>query len=248
MGYINDLDAIRRSSNVYMAEISMRLAEVNRSTNQWPRLGEAHNDLRQHYAQFGLGTETGIDLPRESSGLIGTSNSGNLLYLSFGQYDTYTPLQLGQFSATMANGGERMRTRLVRDVLEPSMENGTAGSSIRHYAPEVMNTVSNTNADFQRMQEGMRQVVAVSGQTGGTAYDDFNGSNSTDYSLAAKTGTAQTTVNGMELNNQTMVAYAPYDNPEIAVAVIVPSVALDDHGNNSGIANTMAREAMNLFF
>lgn len=101
MGYINDLDAMRRSSNVYMAEIAMRLAEVNRSTNQWPRLGEAHNDLRQHYAQFGLGTETGIDLPRESSGLIGTSNSGLLLYLSFGQFDTYTPLQLGQFSATM---------------------------------------------------------------------------------------------------------------------------------------------------
>ncbi|GAK07910.1 LOW QUALITY PROTEIN: cell division protein FtsI [Geomicrobium sp. JCM 19038] len=245
MGYVNDIDAIRRSSNVYMAEIAMRLAGYNRSNNTWNTLSESYNMLREHYAQFGLGASTGIDLPFESEGITGPNTAGMVLLLSFGQYDDYTPLQLGQYTATLANDGVRMRTRLVRDVLEPGEVPGEAGGSIRYYEPEVLNTVDNPIGDINRMQTAMRQVVSVSGQGGGTANRELG---SFEYQAAGKTGTAQVQKNGIRLNNQTMVAYAPYDNPEVAVAVVVPNVTISRNREFAGIANNIAREAMEIFF
>ncbi|GAK14660.1 penicillin-binding protein 2 [Geomicrobium sp. JCM 19039] len=250
MGYVNDVDAIRRSSNIYMTEIAMRLADYNMSTNQWGSLGYSYQALRNHYAQFGLGTETGIDLPSESSGYIGNSQSGLVLFLSFGQFDTYTPMQLAQMSATVANDGKRMKPRLVKEIREPSTdEEYDQGSVVRQFEPEVLNTVDNSTADFERIQLGMRQVVATGGQGGGTAYSYFNGSNQVSYEAAAKTGTAEVTAqNGVQGNNQTMIAYAPYDDPEVAIAVVVPNVALDSSGGRQGIANHIARESLSAYF
>ncbi|GAK06475.1 penicillin-binding protein 2 [Geomicrobium sp. JCM 19038] len=245
MGYINDIDAIRRSSNIYMTEIAMRLADYNMSTNSWGALSESYQALRDHYRQFGLGTETGIDLPNESTGLIGNNQQGEVLFLSFGQYDTYTPMQLAQFSATMANGGKRMKPQLVREIHEPSNGEENSGAIVRQSQPEVLNTVDNTDADFERMQTAMRQVISVGGQGGGTASSYFN---SATYEAAGKTGTAQIMTNGMNGNNQSFVGYAPFDDPEVAIAVVVPNVALERAGGRQGIANHIARESLQAYF
>ncbi|QQK79724.1 penicillin-binding protein 2 [Salicibibacter cibi] len=246
MGAVNDIDAIRRSSNIYMARIAMAMAdyELGVSGTDWSGADQAFDILRNHYAQFGLGIETGIDLPREVTGMDGGYESQNLLYMSFGQFDTYTPMQMGQYAATIANGGERMEPTLVREILDPATGDEESGSVVRQHSPEVLNTVDNTDGDFDRMQEGMRQVMQQSGSNGGTAYDDFDDA---DYNPAGKTGTAQAfDEDGNEGYNQAMVAYAPYDDPEVAIAVLVPVTSTSDE--DSGLANSITRDALDAYF
>ncbi|SDI32881.1 peptidoglycan D,D-transpeptidase FtsI family protein [Natribacillus halophilus] len=246
MGAVNDIDAIRRSSNVYMSRIAMEMAdyELGVDGRDWSGADQGFDMLRNHYAQFGLGTETGIDLPNEVTGTTDGYNIGNYLMLPFGQYDTYTPMQMAQFAATMANGGDRMQPTLVREILEPATGDEESGSVVRQNSPEVMNSVDNSNEDFERMQEGMRQVMQQSGSNGGTASDDFDDA---DYNPAGKTGTAQVSVH--EVNdgyNQGMVAYAPHDDPEVAIAVIVPETSTSDE--DSGLANSITRDALDAYF
>ncbi|QQK75873.1 penicillin-binding protein 2 [Salicibibacter cibarius] len=241
MGAVNDIDAIRRSSNIYMARIAMEMADyqLGSSGTDWSGADQAFDILRNHYAQFGLGVETGIDLPNEVTGMDGGYSSENLLYMSFGQFDTYTPMQMAQYVATIANDGERMQPTLVKEILDPESE-----SVVRQHSPEVLNTVDNSSGDFDRMQEGMQQVMQQSGSNGGTASDDFSGA---DYNPAGKTGTAQAfDENGNEGYNQAMVAYAPYDDPEVAVAVLVPITSTSDE--DSGLANSITRDVLDAYF
>ncbi|MGD6950090.1 penicillin-binding transpeptidase domain-containing protein, partial [Bacillus mobilis] len=90
-----------------------------------------------------LGVETGIDLPRESSGVEGTDTSipGLLLDLSIGQYDTYTTLQLAQYVSTIANGGYRMKPQLVREIREPNNDGEGLGRLVEPFQPQVLNRV-----------------------------------------------------------------------------------------------------------
>ncbi|AXF54725.1 peptidoglycan D,D-transpeptidase FtsI family protein [Salicibibacter kimchii] len=245
LGHVNDIDAIRQSSNIYMARIAMALADyqLGVSGTDWSGASQAYNVLRNHYRQFGLGVETGIDLPSESTGMAGDDNPQNLLYMSFGQFDTYTPLQMAQFAATLANDGDRLKPRLVKEILDPATDNDESSSVVRQFSPKVMNSVGNTDGDFERMQEGMRQVMQQGGSNGGTAYSDFSGA---DYNPAGKTGTAQTGVNGQEAQNQAMVAFAPHDDPEVAIAVIVPNTSTSDE--DSGLANSITRDALDAYF
>ncbi|MBB6448870.1 cell division protein FtsI/penicillin-binding protein 2 [Geomicrobium halophilum] len=247
MGTVDDIDAIRMSSNIYMAGIAMEMAdyEYGASGTDWSGASTAYRMLRNHYRQFGLGTETGIDLPFEMTGIEGTENPENLLFMSFGQFDTYTPLQMAQYTATLANDGDRIKPKLVKEIREPATGSEETGAVVRQFTPEVLNSVNNTTADFDRMHEGMRQVMQTPGSngTGGTAYSDFSGA---DYSPAGKTGTAQVTVNGQNGNNQAMIAYAPHDDPEVAIAVIVPNLSTGD--NASGLANNITRQSLDAYF
>src|SRR5690606_39151730 len=101
---LNDLQALEKSSNVYMMRIALRISGASYQYNQ-PLRNFDYNSfqtMRNYYEQLGLGTKTGIDLPFEASGVIGTNpQAGNLLDLSFGQYDAYTTLQLAQYAATI---------------------------------------------------------------------------------------------------------------------------------------------------
>ncbi|QDI89820.1 penicillin-binding protein 2 [Salicibibacter halophilus] len=246
LGAVNDIDAIRQSSNIYMSRIAMELAdyELGVSGRDWSGAEQGFDALRNHYAQFGLGIETGIDLPNEVTGENERYSTENYLMMSFGQFDTYSPMQMAQYAATMANGGERMQPTLVKEILEPAAGNDESGSVVRQNSPEVMNTVGNTDEDFERMQEGMRQVMQQGGDNGGTASDDFDGA---DYNPAGKTGTAQTVDdNGEEAQNQAMVAYAPHDDPEVAIGVLVPNTSASDE--DSGLANSITREALDAYF
>nr|WP_144449850.1 penicillin-binding protein 2 [Halalkalibacter nanhaiisediminis] len=250
-GWVNDRKALEVSSNVYMFEIGMLMAGCHYPNNcNWNShsIEKAYDQVRYDFSQFGLGAETGIDLPSTSTGLSGERTSGgNLLDLMIGQYDTYTPLQLTQYISTIANDGFRMQPRLVREIREPVSDRDSQGAVIQKFEPTVLNRIDMSETYLNRVQQGLRDVVIGSR---GTARGNFV---NRPYQLAAKTGTAQVRVqvgegDFIDGNTQTFVGYAPYENPEVAFAVVVPNVKLDRNGGRQGMAQNIARDMLDSYF
>ncbi|WP_096201268.1 peptidoglycan D,D-transpeptidase FtsI family protein [Bacillus sp. FJAT-45350] len=254
MGSINDITALERSSNVYMAHIVMRSAGYNYGQQGRIYLNQftqALHDMRNYFSQFGLGTETGIDLPSESTGIVGPlRDAGNLLHFSIGQFDTYTTLQLAQYVATIANDGYRMQPHLVKEIREPGQSKDELGRVIYQNQPRVMNRVDMSDEHIQRVQYGFRQVMAGSRGTGTGTFGNR------PYQPAGKTGTSQVKVSVpygertrlVEGNNQTLVGYAPYNDPEVAFAVVIPHVKRDREGGDTQISRRIARAALDTYF
>jgi len=240
MGLINDLTALERSSNVYMFHIAMKIAGYDYSTKKGFSDPEgAYETMRNYFAQFGLGVETGIDLPNEGTGYNGgVQRLGNLMDLAIGQFDTYTPLQLAQYISTIANDGYRMQPHLMKEVHDPDHTSEESGEVIQAFEPKVLNRISMSQAYIERVQEGLRRVMSGSQ---GTAASSFTG---VSYNPAGKTGTAQVW-NGSGYNyNLTLVGYAPYDNPEIAMSVVVTNVG----NGNSTINKNIGRRILDAYF
>ncbi|MBZ4225295.1 penicillin-binding protein 2 [Bacillus wiedmannii] len=252
MGYINDLTALKMSSNVYMFKTAMNIAGV-----PYVRGGtldiqqKSYDTMRYYFGQFGLGVKTGIDLPNETAGQRGRTDKmpGFLLDLSIGQYDTYTPLQLAQYVSTIANGGYRMQPQVVKEIRQPAAKQDEVGKVVHSMEPKVLNRVDMPESQIKRVQEGFRQVF---NDSGGTATKYFTGA---PYKAAGKTGTAQTVYGGdkeigrnakgerKETYNLTLVGYAPFEDPEVAFSVVVPWV--DD---KSGINGYISRDIMDAYF
>ncbi len=226
-GNINDLNALKVSSNVYMFRTAIAIGGGNYVPNQSLRINEeAFPTIRNSFAQFGLGVRTGIDLPNEMAGFKGTeTNSGKLLDLVIGQYDTYTPMQLAQYVSTIANGGNRMQPHIVKEIRDPVDDNEKLGPVVQENAPTVLNRLNMKDEWIERVQSGFEKVAM---EPGGTAYSAFA---SKPYTVAAKTGTAEAFYDGPDranysepqpTMNSTLVGYAPADNPEVAFAIVVP--------------------------
>lgn len=228
MGPINDLTALMRSSNVYMFQTVMKIAGAHYVYGQPLSVdAEDFTKMRNAYAQYGLGIRTGIDLPNEQTGFKGTDTSvpGKLLDIAIGQYDTYTNMQLAQYISTIANGGNRMEPHIVKEIRSPVSEEGELGAIVDSIEPKVLNTVDAKSEWIERVQTGFKMVAQ---SPKGTAYTYLSGKS---YSPAAKTGTAEAFYDGpqksnyktlQEVMNLSLVSYAPSDNPEVAMAVLVP--------------------------
>ena len=240
MGLINDLTALERSSNVYMFHIAMKIAGYDYSTKTgFSNPEAAYETMRNYFAQFGLGVETGIDLPSEGTGYNGgVQRLGNLMDLAIGQFDTYTPLQMAQYVSTIANDGYRMQPHLMKEIRNPDHTSEESGEVIQEFKSNVLNRISMSQENIERVQEGFRRVMSGSQ---GTAASSFRG---VSYDPAGKTGTAQVW-NGSGYNyNLTLVGYAPYDNPEIAMSVVVTNVG----NGNSMINKTIGRRILDAYF
>ncbi|WP_077621493.1 peptidoglycan D,D-transpeptidase FtsI family protein [Sediminibacillus massiliensis] len=235
LGPVNDISALERSSNVYMYHIAMRMGgEYNyyygkKSITFNP---DALTTFRNYFKQFGLGVETGIDYPFESIGYQGSNpQAGNLMDFAIGQYDTFTPLQMAQYVSTIANDGYRVRPRLVSEIRQPKAEKGELGPISKNFNTDVLNKIEMDDAYLDRVQEGFKQVFHGSQ---GTANNSI-WNKGKDYKVAGKTGTAENEVYSEDgkllanTENLTLVGYAPYDEPEVAFAVMVP--------NNGAIGN-----------
>ncbi|MDR4888948.1 penicillin-binding protein 2 [Fredinandcohnia sp. QZ13] len=237
LGPTNDLKALEMSSNVYMFRTFLDLAGGRYVPGQSISIDYgAFQTARNYFSQFGLGVKTGIDLPGEASGYPGPLfGPGLLMDLAIGQYDTYTTLQLAQYVSTIANDGYRMQPKIVRQIHQPTMEENELGPIQKPFEPTVLNKVDIDQKYFDRVQQGFKLVFQGAN---GTARSVFAGK---PYNPAGKTGTAQSFINGIEAVNSTLVGYAPFDNPEVAFAVVIPYAY---YGNTSHNMNLKVGEAI----
>ncbi|MFP7253306.1 penicillin-binding protein 2 [Terribacillus goriensis] len=247
MGTITDLQALQMSSNVYMFNVALRLGgEYNyKYGNSVSFDHDAFRKLRNYYNQVGLGVETGVDLPSESTGYVGTTGqAGNLLDFSIGQFDTYTTMQLAQYVSTIANGGYRIKPHFVSEIHEPSNEKDKLGPLAETKSPEVLNKITATDDQINRVKQGFEMVFQTQK---GTAYSHLSAKAKT-YNIAGKTGTAQTSINGTDLENWTLIGYADDENPDIAFAVMVPNLGIISGGTQYPITYNIVNRALEYYY
>ncbi|MEI2283612.1 peptidoglycan D,D-transpeptidase FtsI family protein [Paenibacillus polysaccharolyticus] len=193
-------DAIRHSSNVFMIdEIGKKL---------YSRYGAKGVDVWDKYMeQFGLGIKTGVDLPNEWAGRKEyesetESSLTKLAYASFGQQGKYTTMQLAQYTVMLANKGKRMEPQLVKEFRD------SEGNVVEKVKPKVLSTADFSDAYWNEVQRGMATEVSA---FGGFPYD-----------FARKTGTSTQNIGGKLVDNGVFIAFAPRNNPKLAVAVMIP--------------------------
>ena len=240
---ITAVEALEYSSNTYMVQTALGIMGQTYTPNMVAATGQletAMGKLRSTFGEYGLGASTGIDLPDESTGFTPKDfDLGNYINNSFGQFDNYTPMQLAQYVATIANNGVRLAPHIVEGIYGNN-DQGGLGSLVQETAAKEMNKVNISEADMAILHQGFYQVShGTSALTTGRAF-----SNGASVSISGKTGTAESYVNdGQKANNTNAVAYAPSDNPQIAVAVVFP------HNTNltNGVGPSIARDIINLY-
>ena len=199
-GFVNISGAIKDSCNYYFYTVGYQLG-IERITG--------------YAKQFGFGAPTGIELSEESGTLSSPETKalrnepwydGYTLQAAIGQDDNrFTPLQLAAYTAQIASGGVRYKPHLVKGIYSYDGETAVKITEI-----EESGRIKADTDNWDAIRLGMR-LVAVDG-TAATYFKDY------PVKVAAKTGTAE--VYGGS-DNGIFVAYAPYENPEIAVAVII---------------------------
>ncbi|MEN1988624.1 peptidoglycan D,D-transpeptidase FtsI family protein [Paenibacillus hubeiensis] len=199
-GPLRPRDAIRHSSNPFMIdEIGKKL---------YDRYGAKGIDVWDEYMkQFGLGVSTGVDLPNEYLGRREYTNKTEssltrLVYGSFGQQGKYTTMQLAQYVTMLANRGKRMEPHLVSEIRD------SEGNVVEKIKPKVLDKVDFNSSYWDEVQRGMATEVS-----------SFSGF---PYDFARKTGTSTQLVGGKNVDNGVFIAYAPRNNPKLAVAVVIP--------------------------
>ena len=240
---ITAVEALEYSSNAYMVQTALGIMGQTYQPNMFVltnNLESAMGKLRATFAEYGLGASTGIDLPDESTGFIPKEyNFANYITNAFGQFDNYTPMQLAQYVGTIANNGVRIAPHIVEGIYGNN-EQGGLGNLIQSVETKEMNKINISESDVSILQQGFYQVShGGSALTTGRAF-----SNGSAVSISGKTGTAESYVaGGQKANNTNAVAYAPSDNPQIAVAVVFP------HNTNltNGVGPSIARDIINLY-
>lgn len=223
LGNLNDIQALKYSSNVYQFYTAFNVGGGNYSYNEKISINpQAFETYRNMFKQFGLGVKTEIDLPIESLGYTSDSTlPGHLLDFSIGQFDTYTPIQLSQYINTIANGGSRMKPYLLKAVYNPTKDGLT--DLLYETKPIILNEVSLEDEYIKRIQAGFREVMTTSGT--GVGFIDSK------YNPAGKTGTSESFIDSdgdgvvdKETMTNTFGGYAPYDNPKVSFVVISPDI------------------------
>ena len=249
MGDIDDLYALRYSSNVYQYKIAIKVGEGNYEYNKALKIKEdAFNKYRDMYQSFGLGVKTGIDLPVESLGYTGTSKlPGHLLDFAIGQYDTYTPIQLSQYINTIANGGSRLKPYLLKEVYAPSANKEEVfGELIYANSKKVLGAIDVEKQYLERVRLGFNQVV-----TDGLGYGYMG--NYTNSS--GKTGTSQSFIDtnndgvvDTETISTSFVGYSPSDNPKMSIVVVSPDISTPNENYQSLVTKRISARLVNKYF
>lgn len=252
LGPINDITALAKSSNVYQFKIAMRVnGQEYRRGMKLNFNQQAFDTYRNMYHSFGLGVKTGIDLPVESAGYGAKEDkaAGNLLDFVMGQYESYTPLQLSQYISTIANGGSRMQTHLLKEV-HASTDTESLGDVIYSYKPNVLNKIDTKDEYMNRVKEGFYAVVHNYDGYGRGYIDD-------KLNAAGKTGTSQSFIDtdgdnviDTETITSSFVGYAPANNPKVSIVVTSPN---SSHPNSSIdyaslVTLRITKEVMNKYY
>lgn len=223
-GLLTPTMAIAKSSNAFMAGMignALYLRDGPKGVDIWD----------SYMKQFGLGVTTGSDLPNESKGktnyyeeIKSGSAQSALIYASFGQQAKYSTLQLAQYAATLASHGKRMKPQFVSEIKDAD------GELVQSYQSKVLNTIDFPDSYWKTIEDGMA-LVKVQG------FDDFG------YNFYRKTGTSQQDVGSRKkVENAVFIAYAPAEDPVLAVAVVVP-----DGGYGGYAAAPIARKIFDAY-
>ena len=225
-GTRNLYGALAHSCNTYFSNVGLNLGIAR---------------LAPYAEYFGLGTTTGVEIGestgtmsnpqeyRENHGVNWTD--GVSAQTAIGQADNmFTPIQLATMCATIANGGVRLQTHFLDKVLDYTGE-----TVLEAYEPVELYDAGLSSAVLGVVQTGM-QMVATEGNAG-TVFANY------PVSIACKTGTAETSTgkNGTE-PNLSFICYAPADDPEIAVAVMI------EQGNTGNYAKNVAKDILDQYF
>ena len=239
LGVLNDVQALALSSNYYQFIIALGVMGYDYTYNMKAEATLEHfNAYRNTFAEFGLGAETDIDLPNESTGLKGTTIAPDLLMnLAIGQYDLYTPVELLQYINTVANEGTRLSLSLMNRI-------ESNGKIILEHTPEVLNQVSLDSKYMDRIQEGFHSVMKS-----GTGYWYIN----QNISAAGKTGTSESYIDNdydgvleSYVLSNTFLMYAPYDNPTYSIVVLSPNTSnLDSSSSYRSPVNRLIARRIN---
>ena len=205
--------ALAKSCNYFFFELGRRLGATK---------------LTDYYKQFGLGVATGVEV-NDAKGIIlepKSDGGGDTLQIAIGQLNAFTPLQLANYTATLANGGTRYRASLIDKIV--SYDISTVYDESK---PEVKNTVSISDSTLAAVKEGMLSVTEDG--TGRAALGDY------PIKVGGKTGTAQVTD---KADHSVFIAFAPFDNPEIAISVVL------EHGSSGYSAGSIVRDILDAYF
>ena len=249
LGALNDINALKYSSNSYQFQLALKIAGVNYYYNMPVKIdSSAINTYREVFNSLGLGVKSGIDLPNETEGYKGKEvDAGLLLNYAIGQYDTYTTLQLASYINTLANLGERNKLHIVKEV-RYSSNNDSLGKVKKEYKKEVLNESNISKVYFERVRDGFKSVME--GYLG-------KGYMGNSPNPAGKTGTAESFYDSdldgkvdIETYNKSFIGYAPYDDPLMSIVAVSPYVS---HKNGyssytSSVNKKIVSRICNIFF
>lgn len=229
-GSINVSDAIKVSCNCFFYEVGRRMGI---------------DEIVKFSRAFGLGSKTGVEIVGEKEGTIAGDNNtsewylGDTLSAAIGQsYNSYTPVQLANYIATLSNGGKLNRVSLIKEV-SSNDESKISKEELLEYIEKFTGIKFETsNLDLKKenidaITEGMKTVTS---EVGGTSYITFKNS---EIEVAGKTGTAQVSSGS---DNGLFVGFAPADDPKIAVVAVI------EHGGSGTYTANVVKPIMDEYF
>ncbi len=221
-GLIDVSEAIEVSCNYFFYDVGRRVGI---------------DTLLDYATRFGLGQKTGIELSEQAGGVGSPERSealgqkwyeGNILNVAIGQDNTQvTPIQLANYIATLVNGGTRYSTHLLKQV-----KSNDFFQILYTYEPQVADTIDIQAENLEAVKAGMLALT-----TDGSVARYFK---DLPVQVGAKTGSAQ--VSAQTESNAVFVCFAPYDDPEIAMAIAV------EHGGSGSELGAMAAEILSYYF
>lgn len=221
-GLQNVTQAIKNSCNVFFYDVGRQLGI---------------QQLQQYAAMFGLGEKTGIEIPENTGVMAGpeyteamgqTWYHGNTLSVAIGQESSqFSPLQLANYIATLVNGGTRYSTHLLKEV-----KSNDFSQVLYTYEPTALSSIDIAPKNLDAVKQGMLELT-----TSGSVARYFK---DLDVKVGAKTGSAQVSVNSE--SNAVFVCFAPYDNPQVAISIVV------EKGGGGSDLGGIAAEILRYYF
>lgn len=232
-GYDNVTEAIKDSCNVFFYTVADNLGI---------------RKLMEYAKNFGLGESTGIELSETTGNMANPDNhlnydvdswvDGDTVQAGIGQSDSmFTPLQLAEYCAAIANGGTRHSAAILKSVRSYDYSR-----QLYQKETEVLSTVESADYNWAAVQRGMYLMANDITSSSYTVYQYLNNYSYNGVSLpvAAKTGTSQ--LGEGRTNNAIFMCYAPFDDPEIAIAIVV------ERGQAGANLSKMARNVLDAYF
>lgn len=232
-GYDNVTEAIKDSCNIFFYSVADSLGI---------------RKLMEYAADFGLGESTGIELTETTGNMANPDNhlnydvdswvDGDTVQAGIGQSDSmFTPLQIAEYCAAIANGGTRHSASILKSVRSYDYSR-----QLYQKETEVLSTVESADYNWAAVQRGMYLMANDVTSSSNTVYYTLNNYtyNGVSLPVAAKTGTSQ--LGEGRTNNAIFMCYAPFDDPEIAIAIVV------ERGQAGANLSKMAKNVLDAYF